>query len=77
MADVFLAMAHGPASVNKLVVVKRLRSFADEEDRQVLMFMDEAKLSARMNHPNVVQTYESAATRKGTSSSWSTSRASR
>ncbi|AUX24193.1 protein kinase [Sorangium cellulosum] len=58
MADVFLAMAHGPASVNKLVVVKRLRSFADEEERQVLMFMDEAKLSARMNHPNVVQTYE-------------------
>lgn len=58
MADVFLAMAHGPASVNKLVVVKRLRSFADEEDRHVLMFMDEAKLSARMNHPNVVQTYE-------------------
>ncbi|WP_437630095.1 protein kinase domain-containing protein [Sorangium sp. So ce854] len=57
MADVFLAMAHGPASVNKLVVVKRLRNFADE-DRQVLMFMDEAKLSARMNHPNVVQTYE-------------------
>ncbi|WP_437669585.1 protein kinase domain-containing protein [Sorangium sp. So ce131] len=58
MADVFLAMAHGPASVNKLVVVKRLRNVADEEDRRVLMFMDEAKLAARMSHPNVVQTYE-------------------
>ncbi|WP_437595868.1 protein kinase domain-containing protein [Sorangium sp. So ce590] len=65
MADVFLAMAHGPASVNKLVVVKRLRSFADEEDRQVLMFMDEAKLSARMNHPNVVQTYEVGSDQEG------------
>ncbi|XYH93409.1 protein kinase domain-containing protein [Sorangium sp. So ce1128] len=65
MADVFLAMAHGPASVNKLVVVKRLRSFADEEDRHVLMFMDEAKLSARMNHPNVVQTYEVGSDQEG------------
>ncbi|WP_437979852.1 protein kinase domain-containing protein [Sorangium sp. So ce117] len=65
MADVFLAMAHGPASVNKLVVVKRLRSSGDEEDRQVLMFMDEAKLSARMNHPNVVQTYEVGSDRDG------------
>ncbi|MGK3979919.1 protein kinase [Sorangium sp. So ce118] len=65
MADVFLAMAHGPASVNKLVVVKRLRTFADEEDRHVLMFMDEAKLSARMNHPNVVQTYEVGSDQEG------------
>lgn len=65
MADVFLAMAHGPASVNKLVVVKRLRSFAEEEDRHVLMFMDEAKLSARMNHPNVVQTYEVGSDQEG------------
>jgi serine/threonine-protein kinase len=58
MADVFLAMAQGPGAFNKLVVVKRLRRITDTDGRHVLMFMDEAKLSARMNHPNIVQTYE-------------------
>jgi serine/threonine protein kinase len=56
MADVFLAAAKGLASFNKLVVVKRHRPGADGD--HVAGFLDEAKLSARLNHPNVVQTYE-------------------
>ncbi|XXY95520.1 serine/threonine-protein kinase [Sorangium sp. So ce296] len=58
MADVFLAVSRGPGSFNKLVVVKCLRVGMAEDPRYVLMFLDEAKLSARLNHPNVVQTYE-------------------
>ena len=59
MADVFLAVARGPASFNKLVVIKRHRTGdADGDVINVEMFLDEAKLSARLNHPNIVQTYE-------------------
>ncbi|KYF69476.1 serine/threonine-protein kinase [Sorangium cellulosum] len=58
MADVFLAVSRGPGSFNKLVVVKCLRVGMAEDPRYVLMFLDEAKLSARLNHPNVIQTYE-------------------
>jgi serine/threonine-protein kinase len=58
MADVFLAVANGPASFNKLVVVKRLRSAIAENEDHVRMLLDEAKLSGRLNHPNIVHTYE-------------------
>lgn len=58
MAEVYLAVAQGPAGFNKLVVVKKaLPNLALQPDI-LAMFMDEARLAARMNHPNVVQTYE-------------------
>jgi serine/threonine protein kinase len=58
MADVFLAVGRGPAGFNKLVVVKRLRDTVASDDTFREMFLDEARLAARLNHPNVVQTYE-------------------
>ncbi|HEU4408001.1 MAG TPA: serine/threonine-protein kinase [Polyangiaceae bacterium] len=59
MADVFLAVALGPAGFNKLVVVKTLRNPEVEPPPHALeMFLNEARLSARLNHPNVVHTYE-------------------
>lgn len=58
MADVYLAVVEGPARVKKLQVVKRLRrDYLDDPDH-VEMFLDEARLAARLNHPNVVQTFE-------------------
>jgi serine/threonine protein kinase len=56
MADVFLAVARGPVGFNKLAVVKRLRR--PDESAQLEMFLDEARLSARLSHPNIVNTYE-------------------
>jgi len=58
MADVFLAVGRGPAGFNKLVVIKRLRDTVASDDAFRDMFLDEARLAARLNHPNVVQTYE-------------------
>src|SRR2546430_4084466 len=58
MADVFLAVSRGPLGFNKLVVVKRLRHSLAEEPSFLDMFLDEARLAARLNHPNVVHTYE-------------------
>jgi serine/threonine protein kinase len=56
MADVFLAVARGPVGFNKLVVVKRLRN--TDDSMHLDMFLDEARLSARLSHPNIVNTYE-------------------
>src|SRR5580704_1260135 len=58
MSDVYLAVARGPMGFNKLVVIKRLRTALAEEATFLQMFLDEARLAARLNHPNVVHTYE-------------------
>jgi serine/threonine-protein kinase len=58
MARAYLAISRGPIGFDKLVVVKQVRpEFA--HDREFLtMFFDEARIASRLNHPNVVQTYE-------------------
>ena len=58
MADVYLSVARGPIGFNKLVVVKRLRAQLADELAFREMFLDEARLAARLNHPNIVNTYE-------------------
>jgi serine/threonine protein kinase len=60
MADVFLAVMAGPvgSGFSKLTVIKRLRQNLAEEPEFVEMLVDEARISARLNHPNVVQTNE-------------------
>ena len=58
MAEVNLAIAAGPAGFNKLVVIKQLRQNLADDGEFLTMFLDEARLAARLNHPNVVHTYE-------------------
>ncbi|XYI01747.1 protein kinase domain-containing protein [Sorangium sp. So ce1128] len=58
MAEVFLAAHRGPLGFEKLVVIKRLKPGIATEPDVNAMFLDEARLAARLNHPNVVQTYE-------------------
>ena len=58
MADVYLAVARGPADFHKLVVLKRLRADLAQDPSFREMALSEAKIAARLNHPNVVQTYE-------------------
>jgi serine/threonine-protein kinase len=59
MAKVYLALMAGPGGFNKLLVVKALREdVLQGSDDFVQMFLDEARLAARLNHPNIVQTYE-------------------
>jgi serine/threonine-protein kinase len=57
-ANVYLAVARGPNDFNKLVVLKVLRNELADEAEFRQMFMSEARLAARLNHPNVVQTNE-------------------
>ncbi|MBI3180221.1 MAG: serine/threonine protein kinase, partial [Deltaproteobacteria bacterium] len=60
MAEVFLARIEGPEGFAKRVVIKRLLPHLRDDREQVQMFLDEAKLAARFNHPNLVQIYELA-----------------
>ncbi|UQA59592.1 serine/threonine protein kinase [Polyangium aurulentum] len=58
MADIFLAAAEGLAGVQKMVVLKVHREDDDVDGTGLVMFLDEARLVARLGHPNVVQAYE-------------------
>jgi serine/threonine-protein kinase len=58
MGNVYLATALGPAGFYKLVAVKELKPEFSESASYVAMFLEEARLAARLNHPNVVQTNE-------------------
>jgi serine/threonine-protein kinase len=60
MGIVYLALSGGPGGFAKLKVVKRLRAELAEEPRARQMFLDEARLAARLLHPNIVQTNEVA-----------------
>lgn len=57
-ARVWLAMSRGPSGFNKLVVLKTIRRELFDDDHVVEMFLEEARLTARLNHPNIVQTNE-------------------
>jgi serine/threonine-protein kinase len=58
MAVVTLTAMRSTHGVTKLVVVKELLAELAAEPECRTMFMDEARLAARLNHPNVVQTFE-------------------
>jgi serine/threonine protein kinase len=58
MATVYLAVADGPEGFRKLCVVKTMKEEVAADDDFRAMFLDEARLAARLNHPHIVQTYE-------------------
>ena len=58
MGVVYLATSHGPARFSKLLVVKELKPEFVEDSAFLEMFLEEARLAARLNHANIVQTYE-------------------
>jgi serine/threonine protein kinase len=58
MGNVYLAAAEGMEGFSKFLVVKELRREQAEDEFHVTMFMDEARLAVRLNHPNIVQTIE-------------------
>jgi len=58
MADVFLSAAAGPFGFSKPVVIKMLQKAAREDASLARMFLEEARLAERLNHPNIVHTYD-------------------
>jgi serine/threonine-protein kinase len=58
MAEVYLARRAGPHGFSKIVAVKRiLPQYARDQDF-VAMFVDEARVCARLGHPNIVQVFD-------------------
>jgi serine/threonine-protein kinase len=58
MAEVYLARAAGPMGFEKTLVLKRILPHLAEDPSFVEMFLAEAKLVARLNHPNIVQIFD-------------------
>src|SRR5580700_2006174 len=58
MGNVYLAVVQGPGGFSKLLVVKELKPELSDDETYVAMFLDEARLAARLIHPNIVQTNE-------------------
>jgi serine/threonine-protein kinase len=58
MGQVYLARQKGPVGFQKLLVVKRLLPHLSEDDEFIQMFLDEARIAALLNHPNIAQIYD-------------------
>src|SRR5215471_9768826 len=58
MGIVHLAVSHGPQGFTKLVVLKMMRKELIGETALHRMFLEEARISARLTHPNIVHVYE-------------------
>ena len=59
MGEVFLARQTGSVSgTDRLVILKSLLPDLAEQDGYIDQFLDEARVAAKLNHPNVVQMFE-------------------
>ena len=58
MADVYRAVTHGPGGFQRQFVIKRIRKEKAASKDFVEMFVNEARISALLDHPNIVQVYD-------------------
>jgi serine/threonine-protein kinase len=58
MAEIFLAVHGGLEGVLKVVALKRVLPHLSSSPEFTQMFIDEARIVARLDHPNIVRTYE-------------------
>src|SRR5262245_45583003 len=65
MGRVFLADKRGAHGFSKLMAIKVLPAEKIGNERAAAMFLDEARLTANLIHPNIVQVYQLGKTRHG------------
>jgi eukaryotic-like serine/threonine-protein kinase len=58
MAEVYLARRAGPHGFQKIVAVKRILPQLARDADFLAMFVDEARVCARLSHPNIVQVFD-------------------
>ncbi|MEO8797039.1 MAG: protein kinase, partial [Polyangiaceae bacterium] len=58
MATLYLGRLHGPGGFERPVALKVIKDEYLENKEFVSMFLDEAKIVAKVQHPNVVQLFE-------------------
>ena len=57
MGEVFLALQEGPANFSKTVVIKRILRHLASDQNFIDLFLNEAKLAAQLQHPNIAQVF--------------------
>ncbi|MBE2250262.1 MAG: protein kinase [Myxococcus sp.] len=58
MAEVWLARQTGIEGFNRHIVVKRILAHLAEDPEFIEMFLQEARIASRFNHPNIAQIYD-------------------
>lgn len=58
MAEVFIARQRAPGRFRRLVVIKRILPHLAENPRFVQLFLEEARIAALLDHPNVLPIYD-------------------
>ncbi len=58
MAEIFKAKMFGVEGFEKIVAIKRILPEVAVDEEFIKMFIDEAKIAVRLQHPNIVQIYE-------------------
>src|SRR5678816_621807 len=58
MAEIYLARSAGVASVQRHVVLKRVLRDRASDLQFIRMFLDEARLVAQLQHPNIAQVFD-------------------
>jgi eukaryotic-like serine/threonine-protein kinase len=58
MAELFLGFTSGPGGFRKYVALKRILPDARSDEQFEKMFLDEARITAALNHPNIGQVFE-------------------
>jgi len=58
MAEIYCARVEGLEGFEKLVVLKRILPELCADDQFIDMFLDEARLAAMLNHPNIAEVYD-------------------
>ena len=58
MAEIFLARTKSIQGFEKYLVIKRILGHRTQDPEFVRMFLDEARVAATLDHPNIVQIYD-------------------
>jgi serine/threonine protein kinase len=58
MAELYLAVLPGPGGFKKFVALKQILPDARNDEEFVKMFLDEARITAQLNHPNIGQVFD-------------------
>ena len=58
MAEVFKAKTFSHGGFEKLLVIKRILDHLSDNNEFVEMFVDEAKISVELQHPNIIQVFD-------------------
>ena len=58
MAEVYKAKAFGEEGFERILAVKKILASIAEDEAFINMFIDEAKITGRLNHPNICQVFD-------------------